>query len=103
MPKLTLEERKSLAEKKLKDLNDAIKAKALKDKSKEGVERRKRENRMKYLLGAFYLPRLQTGGVDLDGLNRWLVSAADRALFGLEPLAPPTKTADGWDEPTKTS
>jgi hypothetical protein len=86
MAKMTLEERKVLAEKKLKDLNDAIRVKALRDKSKEGAEKRKRENRMKYLLGSFYLSKWANGGVDKASFDCWLSGNNDRALFGFAAL-----------------
>jgi hypothetical protein len=84
MAKLTLEARKAVAEQKLKELNEAIRRKSLAEKAKGNAANRKRENRMKYLLGAFYLARWQSAGeVDRDGFGRWLVGDADRALFGL--------------------
>jgi hypothetical protein len=89
MAKLTLEARKAVAEQKLKELNEAIRRKSLAEKAKGNAANRKRENRMKFLLGAFYLARWQgSGEVDRDGFGRWLTGDADRALFGLAALPP---------------
>ena len=91
MAKLTLEQRRDLAEQKLKELNESIRLKALAAKTKDASLNRKRENRMKFLLGAFYLARWRGNGeVDRGGFDRWLTGSADRALFGFEalPVAP---------------
>lgn len=69
---------------------------------------RKLDTRRKVLLGAFALESLRRANIAPKDLRvagasfaEWLVRDADRALFGLEPLAAPTTPAQALAEPAE--
>ena len=59
-------------------------------KTKEATEKRKAENRMKILLGAYLLKKIESDEAAKANLNReldkYLTRDDDRALFGLTPI-----------------
>jgi hypothetical protein len=59
-------------------------------KTKEATEKRKAENRMKILLGAYLLKKIESDEAAKANLNReldkYLTRDDDRALFGLAPI-----------------
>ena len=59
-------------------------------KTKEATEKRKAENRMKILLGAYLLKKIESDEAEKANLNReldkYLTRDDDRALFGLAPI-----------------
>jgi hypothetical protein len=59
-------------------------------KTKEATEKRKAENRMKILLGAYLLKKIESDETAKANLNReldkYLTRDDDRALFGLAPI-----------------
>lgn len=57
-----------------------------------GLRERKADTRRKILLGGLILEKLRQGELDRQTIDAWLeqslTRAADRALFGLPPIAP---------------
>lgn len=98
---LPLDARLQQAEKKLADLK-ALKARQdARRKAEEGKEKRKLENKMKILLGAYMLNRMEQeeGFRDkvLPRLDKFLTRPAEREIFGLTakvgPQRPVSETA----------
>jgi hypothetical protein len=65
-------------------------------KTKEVTDKRKAENRMKILLGAFLLKKIESDEVAKNNLNneldKYLTRDDDRSLFGLSPIEKPEVT-----------
>lgn len=80
---LSLQEKRQALEQKKKALELKLKALAVQDRAQE----RKRNDRKKFLIGAYYLERSEKNPTEMEqiirALDTWLVRDRDRELFGL--------------------
>lgn len=93
---LPLDARLEQAEKKLAELKALKVRQDAKRKAEEGKEKRRLENKMKILLGAYMLNRMENedGFRDkvMPRLNDFLTRPAEREIFGL-PTTPAPKSS----------